>query len=68
MGGTFFSVTSHDDDTMSLDFDTEKQSGFREGICVCACVSFVWLASAHALATQLSHTPPFHSPSRSARW
>ena len=64
--GLRFSVTSkcRPDDAMNLDFDTSKRSGWREDMCV-----IVWRASAHALATQMSHTiPPLSAPVlRSAR-
>ena len=53
-GVRFFSVTSkwRADDATSLDFGTINKVVWGK-----ACVSFVWRASAHALATQMSHTP-----------
>ena len=47
---------------MSLDFDTTNKMVWGQ-----AYVSFVWRTSAHALATQMSHTPRSVPPLRSAR-
>ena len=57
-GVRFFSVTSkwRADDATSIDFDTTNKVVWGK-----ACVSSVWRACAHALATQMSRTP-FRSP------